>query len=502
MLNYDNYAVTLGRAVEVFRRGREAVPEQKVALRALAALARLQGVVVEVGGGELRMEGAVVPSALPGVSGLVTQLEGHDVTEIRIRRSASPSSLLELLRGVAEPPEARPPAVDLEERLRAAGVEDVEVRVRRRTSGPPPPPPPPPPGPAMPDATTQAVSADGSASGAAPPLDAEAAVAAVALGPEPPGGREHLEAAAIRIREELDRARPSGAVRALARLIQLEADTPPGQSRQALTGVIGLLLTDDALRGAMECADVEETRDAARRILRRGGAAAAVMLRTRLMTETDDGAARQTLQLLREQPEGLRSLILLVQHGDHAIIRRAASVLAALGVREAVPALSRMVHHGDPTIRAAVIAALARLATPQAIGLLGELLDRDDPDALAEVVDALGGPALGPLVPRMENVAMGLGHAGLVMAVSQALGRIGTPTAIAVLTKWAAPPGWRFWRRRAAVRLAAVAGLRVAAGPDALRVLGALSRDGNPAVRHAAAAAIRDRTIAAAARAP
>jgi hypothetical protein len=49
MLNYHNYAMTLGRAVDVFRRGRDAVPEQKVALRTLTALSRLAAVMLYLG---------------------------------------------------------------------------------------------------------------------------------------------------------------------------------------------------------------------------------------------------------------------------------------------------------------------------------------------------------------------------------------------------------------------------------------------------------------------
>jgi HEAT repeat protein len=490
MINYDNYAVTLGRAVAVFRRGADAVPEQKVALRALAALARLGGVVFEVGAGALRVGGRAVPSALPGVAGLLAQLEAHDVAELRIAEAATPASLLELLRGVAAPVDRRGAGVSLAERLRAAGVADIQVRLRRRPPAPDPPPPPDTPSRAvLPDATTEAL----------PP---EAAVAAFALDPAAAEARARLEAAADWIREGLEQGPAASAVRALARLIELESATPAGELRETLTGMVDLLITDDALRGVMASADADETRDAARLILQRSGSAATALLRTRLMTETDEVAARRTLQLLREQPEGLRSLILLLQHADRAIVRRTASVLASLGVREAVPVLCRLVHHGDATVRAAATAALARLATPQAIELLGELLDQTDPNAVAATVDGLGGPGLGPLVGRLENVARRFGDAGMILAVSHALGRIGTPTAVAVLTRWAAPAGWRFWRRRRAVRLAAVAGLRIAAGPDARRVLGLLSRDRNADVREAASAAVQDLAIAAPARAP
>jgi HEAT repeat protein len=503
MINYDNYAVTLGRAVAVFRRGADAVPEQKVALRALAALARLGGVVFEVGAGALRVGGRAVPSALPGVAGLLAQLEAHDVAELRIAEAATPASLLELLRGVAAPVDRRGAGVSLAERLRAAGVADIQVRLRRRPPAPDPPPPPDLPSRAvLPDATTEALPFEAAAPIARRAPDPEAAVAAFALDPAAAEARARLEAAADWIREGLEQGPAASAVRALARLIELESATPAGELRETLTGMVDLLITDDALRGVMASADADETRDAARLILQRSGSAATALLRTRLMTETDEVAARRTLQLLREQPEGLRSLILLLQHADRAIVRRTASVLASLGVREAVPVLCRLVHHGDATVRAAATAALARLATPQAIELLGELLDQTDPNAVAATVDGLGGPGLGPLVGRLENVARRFGDAGMILAVSHALGRIGTPTAVAVLTRWAAPAGWRFWRRRRAVRLAAVAGLRIAAGPDARRVLGLLSRDRNADVREAASAAVQDLAIAAPARAP
>jgi hypothetical protein len=505
MLNFDNYAITFGRAVDVFRRGRDAVPEQKVALRALTALSRLAGVVLDVGAGELRVGGTVVPPALPGISVLLAQLEGHDVAEIRIRQAASPASLLHLLRGLAEPLGAGRPVVDLAARLRTAGVDDVEVRLLRSAEPVPQPPlPPPPPAPAFgtSEATTEQIAVEAAVRNARRLSRPEVAVAAVVLDPEGPEVPGHLETAATRIREELDHGRASGAVRALAQLIQLEGNAGAGEVQQALSDAIEPLLTDEAFRGAMECAGAEGTREAALRVLRRGGPAATAMLRARLMTETDEVAARQVLRLLREQPEGLRSLILLLQHGDREIIRRAAAVLGMLGVREAVPALTRVARHDDLTVRAAAIAALARLATPQAVELLGELLDEAGLDGMGVVVDALGGAALGPLVPRLENLGRRVHDARALATLAHALGRIGTRQAVGVLADWAAPSGWRFWRRRGAVRLAAVDGLRIAAAPEAVRILEGLSRDADPAVRRAALEAVEDLSIAAPARGP
>jgi hypothetical protein len=146
MLNYDNFAITLGRAVDVFRRGPEAVPEQKVALRALAGLSRLAGVVLEVGVGELRVGGRLVPPGLPGISVLLAQLEGHDVAEIRIPQATSPAS--PGCCAACGSLGARRPAVDLQRRPRGRS-NDVEVLLLRLGQ---PPPPPPPGGPARRDA--------------------------------------------------------------------------------------------------------------------------------------------------------------------------------------------------------------------------------------------------------------------------------------------------------------------------------------------------------------
>jgi len=514
MVNYDNFAITLGRAVEVFRRGQDAVPEQKVALRALTALSRLTDIALEVGVGELRVGGMKVPPALPGISVLQSQLEGHDVAELRIRRGAAAASLLELLRGLAAPLGLRRPDVDLARRLHGAGIEDVTVTLLRpsapRTAPPDVPVPaasvPAPRAPAPPvperDATTEAMAVDAALRGAGRLSRPEAAVAAVVLDPDAPGASAHLDTAAVRIREELEHGRASGAVRALAQLIQLEGNTPAGEAQQALTHVIETLLTDAALRGAMDCAAAAGMRDAALRILRRGGGAATAMLRARLVTEGDEEVQRRTLDLLREQPEGLRSLILLLQHGDRAVIQRAALLLGSLGVQEAVPALSRVVHHDDPTVRAAATTALGRLATPQAVELLGELFDGADAEGVTVVADALSGPRVALLVPRLANAARRARNPRTVMALGHALGRIGTPEALDILARWVAPPGWRFWRRGGPARLAAVDGLRIAGGPDAVRILERLSRDTDPAVRRAALEAVEDLAIAAPGRGP
>ncbi|MFQ6045650.1 MAG: HEAT repeat domain-containing protein [Gemmatimonadales bacterium] len=104
MLNYEHFAVTLARAIELFRTEPNAIPEQKTALRALVALTKLGGAALRVEGGRLVVEGVVIPPTLPGVSSLAERLAQLGVRQIRFARNASPAELLKLLRTLAQEP--------------------------------------------------------------------------------------------------------------------------------------------------------------------------------------------------------------------------------------------------------------------------------------------------------------------------------------------------------------------------------------------------------------
>jgi len=492
MLNYENFAVTLGRAVELFRRGPDAVPEQKIALRTLTALVRLGGVVVEVVDGELHLDGVRVAVTLPGVRMLLTQLESHDVRVIRIAQGAAPAGLLDLLRGLAVPFGGFSHGEDPGTRLRAAGVTDIEVVVQ-------------PPRRVTPDAGRGASAPVAVPDAAGPPpariSRPEAAVASLAL---EPGGDElgdRLAAAADGIREELQHGRPSGAVRAVAQLLQL-AEAASEEPAAALRGAVEPLMTRALFEGALECTRAADSREAAERVLRAGGGVATEAVRDRLLDATSPEDQLHYLALLRQQTEGVRYVILLLQHRDPEMVRRTAEVVGALGLREAVPLLERMALHPDPAVRAAVLRALARLATPQAIQTLEQMLREPAADVRAAVGRALAGPALGVLVPVIDRAGRRERHPEALAEFGRALGRIGTPEAVTVLTRWVQPPGWRFWRRNVERRLAAVDGLQCAGGGGAVGVLRGLTHDRDPDVQRAATEALEDLSIAARPRHP
>jgi len=496
MLNYEHFAVTMGRAVETFRRGSEAVPEQKVALRTLAALVRLGGVLVEVVDGELHLDGAPVAVTLPGVRVLLTPLDCHDVHSLRLARGAAPAGLLHLLRALATPYGGFPPDEDPESRLRAAGVTDIQVVVERRRRATPDPahrtsaPTPEPGG----DAVAEA------AGGAGRLSRPEAAVASIALDPAAADLTTRLATAADGIRQEVLHGRPSGAVRALAQLLQL-AESGSEPTSTAVRDTVAPLLTRELFHGAAECTRAEANRMAANRVLLAGGGVATEVVRERLLTATTPEDRRHYFDLLCEQADGLRYLLMLLQHTEPAIAQRTAEVVGELEVREAVPLLQRVALHPVPTVRTAVLRALARMGTSQAIETLGEMLVHSG-DGRVDAARAIGDVRLEVLIPEIERVARRERDPETLAELGRALGRIGTPEAVTVLTQWAQPAGWRFWQRRVARRVAAVDGLRLAGGGGAIGVLQSLTADRDPEVLRAATEALEDLSIAAGTRHP
>lgn len=101
MLNYDNFAITLGRAVNVFRTSPEDVVQHKGALRALVALSSLGSVALRVEDGAIRIGGKAVPGTLPFVSDLLANMEKHRVQRLNISRGAAAIDLLKMVRALA-----------------------------------------------------------------------------------------------------------------------------------------------------------------------------------------------------------------------------------------------------------------------------------------------------------------------------------------------------------------------------------------------------------------
>jgi len=491
MLNYDNFAITLGRAVELFRRRPDAVPEQKIALRTLAALTRLGGANLRVQDGALWIEGAEIGKRLPGVATLIAQMEAHDVREIHVEKDSPPAAMLQLLRALAVPLGGLMEGEHPVTRFRASRSSGISM-----VAGLDFPPEPVPRKEPRPSGDPRVRHALSEAVHRAPSLSRpERAVAAIALDPNVADLPGRLEAVAEHVNEEVAYGRVSGALRAVAQLIHLEETARTVGVRAMFREALTPLLTQTLLADAADSALDEGHRSAAVRVLQRSGVAGAYVLRDRLLRADDPDVQRRYLTLLRGQPEGLRSLILLLQDREVLIVRRVAQILGELAVREAVPPLSRALGHPNPAVREAVAFALGRIGLP-AVEPLCQILDGDDPELQLCVARAVGDSSLAPLTESLTRLGMNERNPEIRAELARALGRIGTPEAVAALVRWATPPRWQFWRRQTGLRLAAIEGLRLVVGEGALSGLRGLAGDRDREVRRSAREALEDLAIA------
>jgi hypothetical protein len=488
MLNYDNFAITLGRAVETLRARPDALNEHKTALRALVALTRLGGVTLVREENGLVVEGEPIATTLPGISTLLAQMDAHDVTEIRIAQRATPAHLLHLLRGLAGGLGAFADGHGLSDRLRASGVTSVTVV----TVPPAPAPGPPPPSVTEALASEEIAAALAQATAASVPAPLAAAIADLALEPSHPDVLDRATEAAELVRAEMEAGRWSGALASAAELVRLESRLPEGSPRRSFAIVLNRLLTRSLLQTAATHSRDPDGGDGPRLVLQRGGSDATEILLERLVQAQTIGERRHYFDLLRTAGDGLRQVILMLGHPEWFAVRNVAELLGELRVTEAVAPLARTLHHPDARVRRAAALALARIGTAETLDHLAAVLRDADAELRAAVAGAIGGR-------EMEGLAMPLVVAvereedpHVTVELYHALGRLGSAAALQALARGALPGGWRWWRRRLARRLAAIEGLKLAGGPSAIGTLETLLDDRDREVRRAAREALED----------
>jgi hypothetical protein len=490
MLNYDNFAIILGRAVEALRARPDAIGEHKTALRALVALTRMGGATLVRDAAGLVVEGEPVAATLPGISTLLAQMDAHDLREIRIARRAAPAHLLELLRALAAGLGSFADGRTLGERLRASDVTSVTV-----VSVPPALEPA--PG-ERPPSVTEAFAAEeiaaqlAEATSAPPPAPLAAVIADLALDPSRADVLDRATAAAELVRGELDAGRVSAGLASAAELVRLEGRLPEGSARRSFAIVLNRLLTRALLHTAAERSRDPEQGYPARLVLARGGGETTEVLLERLIQAQTIGERRHYFDLLRDAGDGVRQVILMLGHPEWFAVRNVAELLGELRVAEAVPPLARTLRHPDPRVRRAAALALARIGTPDTLEHLGALLRDDDAEIRTAVAAAIGGHEMEtlamPLVVAVEREA----DPRVRLEFYRALGRLGSATALQALARGATPPRWRWWKRRPDRRLSAIEGLKIAGGPAALGTLEGLLDDRDSEIRRAAREALED----------
>jgi hypothetical protein len=492
MLNLDNFAITLGRAVDTFRRHPDAIDEQKAALRALFALTKLGGAAIRLDRAGLTVEDRPVAATLPGIAVLASQMEAHGVTEIRIAQDAAAADLLHLLRALAVSLGGYADERDIGGRLRDSSVTTVTVLTLHPEVDRPG---------VRPMGVTQAFETEdvraalAEAAPPAPPRTLETMLAGLALDPAGPDILDRLTATGEVVQEQIEAGNMPEVLRTVAELARLESALPEGSARNSFAITLKRLLSGSLLHAAIHHTRDAATSEAARRVLRRAGADATEALIQRLVQADAMSDRRHYFDLLKGQTEGLRQVILMLGHPEWFAVRNIADLLGELRVEEAIPALSRTLRHPDARVRRAVALALARIGTPATVEHLAGVLQDDDADLRAAVAGAIGGREMEGLAMPLVLAAERERNPRVLLEYFRALGRLGTSAAVQALAHAAQPRRWRFWRGRSDERLAAVEGLKLAGGAAAIGTLEGLLEDREPEVRRAAREALEDLDI-------
>ena len=497
MLNHENFAVSLGRAVETIRAQPDAIQEQKSQLRALVALTKFGSATVMLGGEALTVEGTTVPPAFPGIRTLTQQMEGHLIREVRIAQNASAADLLALVRALAVNIGGFEGDGGFEERMRASRATSVTVLSVREdklaASGRPvsvteafei--------GPILEAAKETSTVAESSTPSAPPQSALSAALAKLNAEYEGANVLDQASAVAQLVLEALQEDRIEEAVDAIANLVRLEDGLEEGSPRRSLGIVLRRVLTGKALARVAKMALDARHRDAAIAVLRRGGADGTEVLLHELGEANSLAERRAFFDALREMTEGARQILHLMEHHEWFVVRNVAELIGELRLGEGVPALGKALSHHEPRVRRAAAGALAQIGTAPTVEPLRRALRDADREIRITVAAALGGKRAAQLAMPLVLAAEGEDDEEVLREFCRALGRIGTADALQALIKMVQPGGRILKRKAAGPRLAAIDGLKASGSAAAIGTLEGLAGDNDKDVRQAVERALQD----------
>jgi HEAT repeat protein len=219
------------------------------------------------------------------------------------------------------------------------------------------------------------------------------------------------------------------------------------------------------------------------------GADATEVLLHQLATATSATERRGYFNALTQMTEGTGLLVHMLTHDDWFVVRNAAELCGEIKLEAAVPELTKRIHHEDERVRRSVAGALARIGTQAVVEPLRQALKDASPLVRLEVAQGIQGRGLRALAMALAVATEGETKPDVHNEMLLALGRIGTPEAVQVISK-AAEPGGKFLNRKPlATRLAAVHALGLAGAP-AVSFLRHLLQDDSAEVRAAAQRAL------------
>jgi hypothetical protein len=487
MLNAEHFAITLARAVDLFRTHPHAIPDQKTSLRALVALTRLEALRVTVEDRRLMVDDTVVPRTLPAIATLTSTLERLGVSEIRFAQHASPADLLQLLRALAVAPERESEQGGVERKVGESPAATISVlRIRSETLllG------------EEPRRVTEAFEAVVGAIppiGGAPPDTNETAgkpLDRLRAGPYTGNVLDTLLGVSDDVVAALERGEPAAAVAALRVILDCEAEAPEGPASRGYGLALRRLLTPEVVGKLVTLVPDRDLGSAAARVMRRAGADGTAALLRKLAEAPTMDERLAYFDALRHISEGTDLVVAMLDHHRWYVVRNVADLVGELALDTAVPALDKAIGHHDARVQRSAARALARVGSNAAFDTLRRVLQGTDAERKLMAAGVVEGRGAAILVSSLVAAATDDPDVARRREYYRALGRIGSTEAVQALLRAVEPGGRLFKRKPSDARIAAIEGLALVGGPAIVGTLERLLRDRDTDVRASAKQAL------------
>jgi len=280
----------------------------------------------------------------------------------------------------------------------------------------------------------------------------------------------------------------NGVLDAALQLIEAEDEAPSDRTGQAYRLELKRLVTPEDLGMLARLAHGERQQEVVG-LLRRFGTLGTETLVELLIAAPNLSERHSYYTAITQMRAGPEAIFGRLEHPLWYVVRNAAELCGEMEISDAVPALGKQFQHPDERVRKSIAGALGRIGTPLALQWLRKLLNDPSPVVCRQALVHVGGPVARELCTAITELLDREATIEVQREALLALGRIGSPEAIAVLATWAAPTSRRFGRNPLPLRLLALKGLTLA-GPGAEPALSTLTRDEVMEIRATAAEAI------------
>jgi HEAT repeat protein len=279
-----------------------------------------------------------------------------------------------------------------------------------------------------------------------------------------------------------------GLLDAALQLIEAEESAPSDRTGRTYRHELKRLITEEHLVQLARLSHGDRRQEVVA-VLRRFDLTGTEVLVDLLVNSPNLGERRSYYTAITQMRAGAEAIFSRLDDPHWYVARNAAELCADMEIEDAVPALGRQIHHEEERVRRAVAGALARIGTPIALEWLRKTLRDPSEGVRRQALSHLGGGPSRQLVGSIVELLEQEHHPEVQREALLALGRSGSPDAIAALDKWAGSLSPHSGATPLPLRLLAIKGLSLA-GPPAAQALTNLTRDGNAEVRAAASAAL------------